>query len=246
VTFKDLFAEKAGDYARFRPTYPDALLLHLASQVPARSLAVDVGTGNGQVALALADHFERVVGLDPSEGQLASARPHPRVEYRQARAEATGLAGSSADLLTAGQAFHWFEQEAFFGEVRRVVRPGGALAVWCYPLMAITPEVDRLVFELYHDYLGPYWEPERRLVEDGYAKVSFPFEEIAAPPFEMQLGWSFEHLIGYISTWSPLKRYRRERGRDPVALMEPSLRGAWGDTAERPVTWPLSLRVFRV
>lgn len=247
VTFKDLFSAKAGEYARFRPRYPADLYAWVAAQPRERRLAVDVGTGNGQAAVELARHFERVVGVDPSAEQLANATPAANVTYRVGGAEATGVEpGSSADLLTAAQAFHWFKQEAFFAEVRRVVRPGGCLAVWCYGLTAISREVDAAVHELYEDRLGPYWEPERRLVEQGYRLERFPFEEIAAPSFEMRLDWTIEQLIGYLGTWSPLKRYREARGADALAESLPRLRAAWGEAETRAVTWPISVRAFRI
>ena len=245
-TFKHLFSWQSGDYARFRPTYPPALFAWLATLPAERRLAVDVGTGNGQAAVALAGHFDRVIGVDPSEAQLAKAPANPRVAWQRGSDNATGVDAGSADLVIVAQAFHWFKQGPFFAEVRRVVRPGGALAVWCYGLALITPEVDAAVFELYEDRLGPYWEPERKLVEEGYKKVAFPFEEIAVPPFQMELDWTFEHLAGYLGTWSPLKRYREERGEDPLELALPRVHAAWGDAEIRHVSWPLSVRAFRI
>ena len=70
--FKDLFSRQSADYARFRPTYPPVLFAWLAAQAPARRLAVDVGTGNGQAAVALAAHFERVIGVEPSAAAHAT------------------------------------------------------------------------------------------------------------------------------------------------------------------------------
>jgi SAM-dependent methyltransferase len=245
-TFKDLFSLQAADYARFRPVYPPELYAWLAAQVPARQLAVDVGTGNGQAAIALTEHFERVIGVEPSEGQLANATPAPRVEYRRGAAEATGLDAASADLLTVAQAFHWFKHDAFFAEVRRVVRPGGCLALWCYGLTTISPQVDAAVHYLYEDLLGPYWEPERKMVEVGYRNIAVPFDEIRAPAFAMQLSWTFEHLLGYLGTWSPRKRFLAERGKDALELAFPRLREAWGAYGERPLSWPLSVRAFRL
>jgi SAM-dependent methyltransferase len=244
--FKDLFSRQSADYARFRPTYPPVLFAWLAAQAPARRLAVDVGTGNGQAAVALAAHFERVIGVEPSAAQIASAARAPNVEYRQGGAEATGVDAGSADLLTSAQAFHWFKHDAFFAEALRVVRPGGALAVWCYGLASITPAVDAVVHELYEDLLGPYWDPERRMVEDGYRSVAFPFEELAAPSFAMHLSWSFEHLIGYLGTWSPRPRFEAERGQDALELVFPRLEQAWEGEGELPVVWPLSVRAFRL
>src|SRR5690349_21884025 len=105
MTFKDLFSTQSADYARFRPHYPQALFSWLASVAPGRACAVDVATGNGQAALALADEFTQVVAVDASAAQLAEAPAHPRVVYRVGQAEATGVADASADLLTAAQAF---------------------------------------------------------------------------------------------------------------------------------------------
>ena len=241
-----LFSRQSLDYARFRPTYPVSLFAWLAETSPGRTLAIDVGAGNGQAAAALALHFEQVLGIDPSEAQLAKAEAIPHVTLRRGSAEATGAAPASADLLVAAQAFHWFDHPAFFAEVRRVVRPGGLLAIWCYGLSTITPEIDAVIYELFETRLGPYWESERKLVESGYRTVVVPFTELAVPHFEMELTWTLDHLRGYVSTWSPLKRYRDEKGEDPLALIDPQLARAWGDVEQRRVAWPLSVRAFRL
>ena len=227
MAFKDLFSGHAADYARFRPSYPPELFAWLADVSPARDLAVDLGTGNGQAAVGLADHFERVIGIEPSAEQLANARPHPKVEYRVGPAEATGLTDGAADLLLAAQAFHWFQREPFFIEARRVLRPSGVLALVSYLHSRITPEVDAVVEELYAS-LDPYWEPERRLVEDGYAGVAVPFEELETPAFEMRSSWSVNDLIGYMGTWSALRKCMAAEGRDPLDDVRPRLVLAWG------------------
>jgi SAM-dependent methyltransferase len=244
--FKDLFSLQAADYARFRPVYPPELYRWLASKAPPGRLAVDVGTGNGQAAVALAAHFERVIGVEPSDDQRANAAPADRVAYRRGTAEATGLDAASADLLTVAQAIHWFKLDAFFTEVRRVVRPHGLFAFWCYGLTAISPEVDAAVHVYYEDLLGPYWDPERRMVEDGYRNIAVPFNPIAVPAFTMNLSWTFEHLLGYLGTWSPRRRFLAEHGKDALEIAFPRLREAWGADGERPVSWPLSLRAFRI
>ena len=245
MTFKDLFSARPDAYARYRPTYPPESFAWLAAQAPARRLAIDVGTGNGQAAIGLAEHFERVLGLDPSEAQLGNARAHPRVAYRVSRAEQLAADDASADAIFVAQALHWFDARAFFAEVRRVLAPGGVLAVSCYQLSQITPAIDAVVMELYRDYLDAYWEPERKLVETGYRTIEFPFPEIAAPAFDMRRSWTLEDLIGYLGTWSPLERFRNERGFDPLDSIVPKLRAAWGDAAERTVVWPFIVRAFR-
>jgi SAM-dependent methyltransferase len=245
VAFRDLFSGYAAAYARFRPSYPSELFAWLADVSPGRDLAVDLGSGNGQAAVGLADHFERVIGIEPSAEQLASARTHPRVEYLVAPAEATGLTGGAADLLLAAQAFHWFQREPFFTETRRVLRPGGVLALVSYLHSRITSEVDAVVEELYRS-LDPYWEPERRLVEDGYAGVAVPFTELETPAFDMRSSWSVDDLIGYIGTWSALRKCAAAEGRDPLDDSRPRLIAAWGGGERRDAVWSLAVRAFRV
>ncbi|HEX2657957.1 MAG TPA: class I SAM-dependent methyltransferase [Polyangia bacterium] len=246
AAFKDLFSRQAADYAKFRPTYPGALFAWLASVTPVREVAVDVGAGNGQAAQALAAHFQRVFALEPSAAQLAHAPSLDRVTFQRGAAEATGLPDGSADVLVAAQAFHWFDQATFFAEVGRVVRPGGTLALWCYANATITPPVDAIVHELYQRILGPYWEPERRLVETGYATVPVPFSSLQAPPFHMSVEWTFEQLVGYLMTWSSLQRCVRETGNNPLQPLLVRLETAWAGAVARTVTWPLFVRAFRV
>ena len=131
--------------------------------------------------------------------------------------------------------------------MQRVARPVGLLAVWCYQLHTITPEIDAVVTRLYSDIVGADWPPERRLVEDGYKSLSFPFEELAPPPFQMTHSWDFSHILGYLGSWSSTQRYQKRTGRDPVELIKAELAQAWGDLdQERQVTWPLHLRVGRI
>jgi SAM-dependent methyltransferase len=247
MSFKDLFSEHARDYSLFRPGYPAELFGWLAGTVKRPGRAVDVGAGSGQAAAGLAAHFDSVIAIEPSNAQLDHATStSSRIRYLRGSAEATGVEQASADLMVAAQAFHWFNHELFFAEVARVVRSGGTLAVWCYGLAQISPEIDAAVYELYEGRLGPFWQPERKLIEDGYRTVLFPFPELAVPPFRMQVSWTFSQLIGYLSTWSPIKSYVTARGENPLELTLPRLEQAWAGAAERIVSWPLSVRAFRI
>jgi SAM-dependent methyltransferase len=245
---KDLFSQQAASYARYRPTFPPELYDWVAALAPGRELAVDVGTGNGQAARELAERFARVVAVDPSEAQLANATPHPRVTYRRGEGETTGVDAHAAELVVASQAFHWFDQARFFDECRRVLRPGGAVAVWCYALTHVTPEIDAVMMELYEGYLGAFWDPERRQVEKLYADLVFPagWDEVAAPPFAMRARWTLADLVGYFGTWSALVKYRNQRGEDPLRVIVPKLEAAWGAADARDVTWPVGMRAARV
>jgi hypothetical protein len=105
---------------------------------------------------------------------------------------------------------------------------------------------DALVQEFYEDIVGPYWPPERRLVEEGYRSLAFPFAQVAAPPFNMEERWERAHLLGYLRSWSATGRYVAVKGVDPVAELEVRLEPVWSDAqSARRVTWPLALRVGR-
>ncbi len=247
MSFKDHFSTQAAGYAKARPTYPAALFAELARLAPGRSLAWDAGTGNGQAAVALAEHFERVVATEPSAAQLAEAVPHPRVSYHQTAETAAMLADKSVDLATVAQAAHWFNRDAYYAEVRRVVRPGGVVALWTYELCGITPEVDAVARRFYTDVVGPYWPPERRHCETGYRELDFPFAELPFPDVAMELQWSLDDFTAYLRTWSAVVRCTRASGRDPVPAMREELAAQWGPPeTRRRVSWPLNGRIGRV
>lgn len=247
MAFKDHFSGHAGLYREARPVYPAELFAWLAQQAPDRERAWDCGCGNGQATAALADHFAHVTGTDPSANQLAAAQSRPNIDYRVEPAEACSLERSSVSLVTVAQALHWFDHAPFNAEVRRVLKPGGVFAAWAYAdLSCGDAAVDRIKDRLYDDLTGPYWPPERAHVEAGYRTLPFPLVEIDAPAFAMVAHWSAEHLLAYFRSWSATQRYIAANDADPVALIEPELRAAWGDPAQRrAVRWQFHLRVGR-
>jgi ubiquinone/menaquinone biosynthesis C-methylase UbiE len=246
--FSDHFAPVASSYADFRPSYPGALFAWLASLVPRHDLAWDCAAGSGQASEGLAAYFERVVATDASQAQIAAAVPHPRIEYRVAPAEASGLPDNAVDLITVAQALHWFDLDRFYAEVRRVLRPAGVLAVWTYGVLAVEGEaVDALVQQFYHHTVGPFWPAERVHVETGYRFLPFPFTEVAAPPFTMAVHWTLPQLLGYFRSWSATGRFTSAQGYDPVISLEEQLPPIWGEaTLRRHIAWPLAFRVGRV
>lgn len=245
--FKDHFSAHAGLYREARPHYPDALFDWLAAQAPARGLAWDAGCGNGQASVALAARFGHVHATDPSAKQIAAAEPRANIDYRVEPAEACSLADASADLVTVAQALHWFDQARFHAEVRRVLKPHGVFAAWTYADCSVDPAVDAAKNRLHVDLTGPYWPPERVHVEGGYRDLPFPYTPIAAPPFEMGAHWDLMQFLAYLRSWSATQRYLREQGEDPVALVEPELRTAWGEPVRlRAVRWHFHLRCGRL
>jgi ubiquinone/menaquinone biosynthesis C-methylase UbiE len=177
------FATEAAEYAHLRPTYPDELFAFLATVVPARAVAWDCATGNGQAATHLAGYFGRVMATDESGEMIAQAPRDPRIVYRVAEAEDSGLEDRSVDLVTVASAIHWFDLEKFYAEVRRVVKPGGTVAVWTYYTPELGSDVDAVIQRLVHDILGAYWDERLHYVVDEFHDLPFPFESIGAPPF---------------------------------------------------------------
>ena len=244
MSFRDLFSERASLYAAYRPLYPRELFEYLASLAPQRVLAWDCATGNGQAATGLAKFFERVIATDASSSQIACAVPAPGVEYAITTAYESGIPDASTDLITVAQAAHWFDLDEFYREARRVLKAGGAIAIWGYGDPVIDePAANEIVRRYNRGTLESYWHPERWIVLDGYKSISFPFEEIAPPNFTLESSWSLPELCGYLRTWSATARYASEHGSDPVIAVEEQLKAVWGEPSfRRSVTWPLSLR----
>jgi SAM-dependent methyltransferase len=245
--FRDLFSKGAAAYARHRPVYPEALYEHLAKLAPACERAWDCATGSAQAARGLAAHFREVVATDASAAQLACAPSHPRIRYRTASAEVSGLETASVDLISVAQAMHWFDVPRFHAEVRRVARPDAVVAAWGYRRPTVGPRIDAALSRFHDDVVGPYWPPERSHVEDGYAQLAWPFPVLDSPRFEMRTRWNLEEFVGYLGTWSAVRRYRDQRCVDPLPRLRSALVETWNDPETvRVVRWPLFLKVGRV
>jgi SAM-dependent methyltransferase len=246
MSFKDYFSGHAKAYAQFRPHYPKELFTWLAGQTVHHDQAWDCGCGNGQAAVELAAYYQAVFATDPSAEQIAHATPQERVTYRVEPAESTSLPDTSMDLITVAQALHWFDTAAFYREVQRVLRNEGLLAVWGYGPNRVMPEVDAILYRLYHDIVGPYWPAERRHIEARYQSLPFPYPEMPVPEFDMTHAWDLEQLVGYLQGWSAAKQYEKKIGRNPIDEIFPELLQAWGlPETRRTVRWPLFLRVGR-
>ncbi len=245
MPFDDNFSTQSHFYARYRPHYPRQLFAYVASLAPGHDLAWDCATGNGQAALGLAPFFKEVFATDASAQQIANALQSEGVTFCVSQAEQTSLDDQTVDLVTVAQAVHWFDLDAFYAEVQRVLRPGGVLAVWCYHHMQITPPLDRLVQDWYDD-LGPYWPARVQIANEHYVTLPFPFDEFDPPAFTAQEIWDLGDLEGYLRSWSAVSRFLQHRGFDPVSELHASLAELWGPPErKRLVRWPLYLRVGR-
>lgn len=242
----DRFSAQASLYARYRIDYPEELYDWLLARVPGRERAWDCATGNGQVAVVLADHFQEVDATDLSEQQLTQAAPHPRVHYQRGYAEHAPFPAAYFDLVTVAQAVHWFDPGAYHREVCRVARPSAVLAEWGYNLIQTdNTALDALLRRFHTDTLGPYWDANRWHVLDEYARIPFPFAGVQHARFAVRRHWSAQWLLEYLRTWSAVANYERQQGEDAVALVADELRQLWG-TGERPVTFPVFARAGQV
>ena len=245
--FADHFSSVAEGYASYRPQYPQELFAYLAGLTSGRDVAWDCAAGSGQATMSLLPYFNRIIATDASAAQLAAAPSHPKVSYHVALAETSGLADSWVNLITVAQAVHWFDIDRFYLEAKRVLVPGGVIAVWSYALHRVGDgEIDRAIAFFYKHIVGAYWPAERALIEAGYRTIPFPFEEESPPAFEMTAQWTLGQLLGYLRTWSAVERYRAAKGVDPVGVLEKQLAPWWGaEDRVRKVTWPIALRVGR-
>lgn len=240
---KDIFSVQADLYARFRPLYPDALYDFIFSLKPHFANAWDCGTGNGQVAAKLAERCHLVYASDISQKQLDNAIRKENIYYLHARAEASSLPENSIDLVTVAQAIHWFDFDAFYREVYRIARPGAIIAVWCYNLPRILPEIDQILYDFYTNVLHGYWDAERRYIDANYTTIPFPFPEIEAPMFWLDTAWSLQHLLGYLDSWSAVQHFIDKNGSSPVNDVAAKLKQFWPEDTVRDVRFPIAMRV---
>ena len=242
------FNTQAKLYAEYRPDYPAALFEFIAAEAPDHKLAWDCATGNGQAAIGLATHFGRVIATDISAEQLAQAKPHQRVEYRVAPAERSGLANHCADAVTITQALHWLDMSRFYAEVQRVANPNALFVATVYSDPVLEhPGLDQILHHYNKVVVGPYWPPERKIVDEAYKNIPFPFREVETPSLTLERSWSLPELSGYLRSWSATVRYTKQNKVDPVLDFEAQMQPIWNDPGQRRrLHWPFTIRAGRV
>ena len=244
MTFPDHFSAVATQYAAARPEYPPALFDWIASIAPSPALCWEAGCGSGQATRDLALRFDRVHAGDPSAAQIAQAPMIDNVDFVVEPAERCALPDASADVACVAQALHWFDRDAYFAEVARVLKPGGVLVTWGYQDI-IVPDALVAANGVLQETIRACWPSQRADIDAAYAGYDWPFEPIAAPAFELTADWPLPRLLGYFASYSASKRHRETTGRDIVADTAPLFEQAWGDASTRRMRWPLFVHAFR-
>jgi methyltransferase family protein len=244
---KDLFSQQAALYAKYRPSYPSALINYVLSFVNKKQHAWDCATGNGQAALLYAGYFEKVFATDTSEKQIAQATPHPKIIYSLSEAEKTSFADNSFDLITVAQAYHWFQFDAFFKEANRVGRNDCTIAVWGYGLaVAADEKINELVKIFYIDIVGKYWDAERKYVDERYETIPFGFKRLPSASFSIDVEWDIDELFGYFNTWSSVQHFIKKNGHNPTDGMADEIKSVWRDKKKKSFSFPIFLLMGRI
>lgn len=157
------FGKAAEDYGTFRAGFPESIFDRLAAfniGLPNHTI-VDLGTGTGTLARGFALRGCKVIGVDTDSRMICEARRLDRqnevsIKYVEAKAESTGLNGGAADVVTAGQCWHWFDQPRVIAEVIRLLRPSGKLVIANFDWLPLVGNVVEATEELIIQY-NPNW-----------------------------------------------------------------------------------------
>ncbi|CAH0994207.1 2-methoxy-6-polyprenyl-1,4-benzoquinol methylase, mitochondrial [Emticicia aquatica] len=238
---KDNFSNQASTYAKFRPTYPKEVFEYLKEVVKNKNCAWDCATGNGQMARELALFFENVCATDISQKQLENAFLVKNIEYSLAKAESTFFKDNTFDLITVAQAIHWFDFEKFYSEAKRVAKNGAILFVIGYSMPRFEGKIDEILQDFYWNVTGPYWDAERKHLDNQLESIPFPFRQVPCPIFKNEYRWTLEMAEGYFNSWSSVQHYIKKHSENPVNSVINELKSFWKDNEK--VSFPLFTKV---
>lgn len=240
----DNFSKQSKLYKKYRPKYPKELFDAILPLVKDKNQCWDCGTGNGQVAVEMSYHFTKIFATDISENQLKFAEQKPNIEYLKSRAEKTKFKDNQFDLITVAQAAHWFDMKAFCKEANRVSKNNGIICLWGYGLLKIEPKIDEIINEFYTKIIGPYWDKERKHIDEKYKNIFFDFPEInLIKNHSIRTFWRVDDLIGYLNTWSSVQKYMaHNNGKNPVDIIEKNLKKYWEKDIQKEIRFPIFMR----
>ncbi|XP_076041204.1 putative methyltransferase DDB_G0268948 [Oratosquilla oratoria] len=222
--------DHAAIYAAHRPLPPQSLIdrtlkfLREKVQGPLGQ-AVDVGCGSGQTTSILGRHFEKVLGVDVSEAQIQEARKKEtaaNVSYKVGPAEEVPFEDSSVELVTSGQACHWFDHPKFFSEVDRVLVPGGVIALYAYsyafPMWQDKAKtLNKLIVDFAYGEL--LFADQVHMIDNYYADIQLPYEDVIRlqdDSFYVEIQGTAEDMFNEMRTWSGFNNYKLKHGEEAV------------------------------
>jgi SAM-dependent methyltransferase len=241
------FSDRVADYVHYRPDYPPALTAWLrdACGLAPESRVADIGAGTGISARMLLATGCNVIAVEPNAAMrsaaVAALGDNPRFAARDGRADATGLADGSVDLVTVAQAFHWFDPEAARREFARILRPGGLAAIWWN-----SRRLDGTAFlvgyeALLQRYGTDYARVAERYADDASMHAWFGAGLRASARFDHHQYLDFDALRGRLLSSS----YAPQPGHPQHAPMLLALRALFDATAvEGHVDFAYDTRVF--
>jgi len=242
----DRFATVAGEYHRFRPSYPEELFSHIAALCPSRNVALDCATGSGQAATALATRFRQVIAFDQSSEQLRLAPQRDNIAYQQATDQSFKAEPRSVDLVFAANGAHWFDLPKFHKKVFQIAAPGAVVAYIGFNALVEVPDEAVNARDIFHEKMDQHRAEGNQIVKGGYGDIDFPFDEIESPPFEIRPNWRYRELVGFWSTMSPVIACIEKEGIDPIKLFLDCLPPSVSLDDPCQVVIPLKIRLGRV
>lgn len=200
-------------YAKFRPTYPPKARELIADFMKRNGggfqKMVDVACGSGQSTFYMASLFSKVCGIDISQAQVDQAQEKCKqlkcdnVEFCVGSAEKIPFANESVDLVTCAQALHWLDENQFYAEADRVLKPKGVIAAYGYGNVEPKHESCRaLVTHFYRDTLKGHWADRRRHIDNCFKDFKLPYDKSERYDFYSDVEMKLPDFIGYISSWS--------------------------------------------
>lgn len=242
-------------YQKYRPEYPPILYQFIAdfSKTGTGTLdsAVDVGCGTGLSTRPLCEHFRHVTGIDVSETQIKMARgahAQSNLSFEVSEAERlTFMNDGTTDLVTVAQAIHWIDQEPFYKEVERILRPGGSLIVYGYGNCVLDSDKGSQVIQrFYREDLHGYWDSRRRHIDNLCQEVRLPFPGWTRnSDFVIQYSWTAAEVVGYLSTWSAWQSYLKQNPESNLLNdIQQQLEDIYQDQRVT-ITWPVFLLLGR-
>lgn len=240
------FTHDPETYLISRPPYPRELFQWISSLPRNRGLALDCGTGPGNVINELSHHFKRCIGLDLNFEHLKQADRKDNIIFANSSAESLPIQDQSVDLLTVACSIHWFNIDLFYQEVKRVLSPDGVICVWTYGWPAIAnSKINEILNTFRDDIVGNLWPEEVKLYLTGLSQLDFPFKKIESPDFTINChNWRYPELLQFINSMSGPQAYIEKYGNSPTDLIKEELEIAWEHANICPfVNFPIYIKV---